>query len=261
MHKQQGHNINEEAWNKESYNAWVTRFGEPSVVAEKIKNNPSKLLSVLGEEFIEVNGKKIMNLMGSCGNKAVALALMGADVSIVDFSYGNKLYALELAKEAGVSINYILSDVLNLSQEVFDVGYDIVFAEMGILHYFSDLHLFFNTVYKLLDKGGLFILRDFHPVSTKLITSRGTTAKIRKHKVSGDYFSSDLVMQEVSYSKHLKEEDKKEKVMLRKWTLGEIISGVAKEGLRIMSLKERPNLSCANYDKGIPKTFTVTAVK
>nr|WP_277956613.1 class I SAM-dependent methyltransferase [Clostridium perfringens] len=253
-------NENEEAWNKETYNAWVKRFGTAKEAAEKIKAMPEKKLNVLLDKFGDVKGKKIFNLMGSNGNKAVALALLGADVTVVDFSEGNRRYALDLAEACGVKINFILSDVLKMPKEVMSGDYDIVFAEMGILHYFSDLAPFMNVINSLLKDGGKAVLRDFHPVSTKLITSRGSTAKVRKHKVTGDYFDTSLEEKEVAYSKYL-EEGEVEKVFLRKWNLGEIVTAVANTGLKIKSLTEEPNLSSDVFDKGIPKTFTIVARK
>ncbi|WP_255993802.1 class I SAM-dependent methyltransferase [Clostridium perfringens] len=253
-------NENEEAWNKETYNAWVKRFGTAKEAAEKIKAMPEKKLNVLLDKFGDVKGKKIFNLMGSNGNKAVALALLGADVTVVDFSEGNRRYALDLAESCGVKINFILSDVLKMPKEVMSGDYDIVFAEMGILHYFSDLAPFMNVINSLLKDGGKAVLRDFHPVSTKLITSRGSTAKVRKHKVTGDYFDTSLEEKEVAYSKYL-EEGEVEKVFLRKWNLGEIVTAVANTGLKIESLTEEPNLSSDVFDKGIPKTFTIVARK
>lgn len=252
---------NEEAWNKESYNAWIERFGTPDEAAKKLKLNPIKPLSTIYNKFGQVQNKKIMNLMGSNGYKATALALLGAQVSVVDFSIGNKKYAEELAKEAGVNIRYILSDVLQLSNKGLDGVYDIVFAEMGILHYFLDLAPFVDTIYNLLNKDGIVVIRDFHPISTKLITSRGSTAKVRKHKVTGDYFDSSLEEKEVAYSKYLKEEEKPEKVLLRKWNLGEIVTAFAQRGLTIKELEEEPNLSGDAFDKGIPKTFILVAQK
>lgn len=112
-------------------------------------------------------------------------------------------------------IHYVLSNVTEVPDSELTGDYDIVFAEMGILHYFSDLSPFLNTVEKLLKKGGVFVLRDFHPVTTKLISSRGTTAKIRKHKVDGDYFNVSPVESEVSYGKYLPNTPT-QKVFLRK---------------------------------------------
>ena len=36
----------------------------------------------------------------------------------------------------------------------------------------------------MLKPGGRFVLHEFHPISTKLITSNG-----KKHKVTGNYFA------------------------------------------------------------------------
>lgn len=252
--------MNEKAWNVLAYEAWVTKYGMPEEVAAKIQKDPQKYLSILLGKFGEVKGKKIANLMGSHGMKAVALALLGAQVTVFDFSSGNKKYAEELSGSAQVRIRYVLENVLSLPDEEMTGDYDIVFAEMGILHYFTDLEPLFQVALGLLKPGGIFVLRDFHPVSTKLISSRGTTAKIRKHKVDGDYFDTSLIESEVAYGKYLPEQET-QKVLLRKWNLGEIITAVARSGLLIKSLDEEPNYSSEEFDKGIPKTFTLIAGK
>ncbi len=252
---------NEKSWNNETYDAWINRFGEPHEVVNKISKDPSKMISTLYSKFGNVEGKKIMNLMGSNGTKAVSLALLGAEVTVVDFSEGNKQYAMKLATEAGVKIEYILSDVLKLTDTQLSGDFDIVFAEMGILHYFTDLKPFMEIIYKLLKNDGLFVIRDFHPISTKLITSRGSTAKVRKHKVTGDYFNTSLKEKDVSYSKYSSNSESTQKVLLRMWNLGEIVTSIADGGLIIKSLEEEPNLSSDIFDKNIPKTFTVVAKK
>lgn len=255
--------INEEAWNQGTYNAWVERFGMPSEAVVKIKKDPSSRLSTAHKYFDDVKGKKIANLMGSHGSKAIALALLGADVTVVDISAGNARYASEMASEAEVNLKYIVSDVLKIPNEYINPEYDYVFSEFGILHYFIDLHPFINVIKNLLKPGGKLILQDFHPVSTKLISSRGSTAKVRKHKVDGDYFDTSLEETDVAFSKYLPEDMQSnlKKVLLRKWTLGEIVTSVADAGLFIKLLEEEPNLSSDVFDKGIPKSFTLIAEK
>lgn len=257
----------EELWNEDTYTAWVARFGTPSEAAAKLIKEPSAKLYPLSTYFGDVQGKKIMNLMGSNGMKAVALSLLGADVTVADFSEANARYAADLAQEADVQLNYIVSDVLKLPDHVLDGSYDIVFAELGIVHYFTDLAPFMETVRHLLSPDGIFVLRDFHPVTTKLISSKGSTAKVRKHKVSGDYFDTTLEEKKVSYSKYLPstgkplDEQEHSVVYWRRWTLGEIVTAAASSGLVIRQLIEEPNLSSNVYDKGIPKTFTLVAGK
>ncbi|MEK5446208.1 class I SAM-dependent methyltransferase [Paenibacillus sp. FSL R7-0331] len=258
----------EETWNEDTYAAWTSRFGTPAEAAAKLNKDPQGRLFPLHHYLGEIQGKKIMNLMGSNGMKGVALALLGAEVSVADFSEANARYAAELAEAAGVGLDYIVSDVLKLPEEVLDGSYDIVFAEMGIIHYFTDLAPFMATVCRLLTSGGRFVLRDFHPVTTKLISSKGSTAKVRKHKVDGDYFDTSLEEKRVSYSKYLPasahvpgSEVKQSVVYWRRWTLGELVTAAARSGLVICELAEEPNLSSDVYDKGIPKTFTLVAEK
>jgi 2-polyprenyl-3-methyl-5-hydroxy-6-metoxy-1,4-benzoquinol methylase len=258
--QQQHTKINEMAWNQMAYDAWVNRFGSPSEAAKKLKSNPNAKLGLLNEYLTDLKDKKIANLLGSHGTKAVSLALMGADVTVVDFSYENSRYALELAGECNVNIRYIVSDVLNLPDMAFTGDYDVVFCELGILHYFTDLNPFFNVASKLLHKGGIFIIEDFHPISTKLITTKG-----KRHKVTGDYFSSELEETEVAYMKFVPglesltevEKCSLQKAVLRKWTLGEIITSIANNNLCIKTLVESEGPK--PEDKGIPKLFIITA--
>lgn len=250
-------------WNEDTYEAWIERFGTPMEAAAKIKRDPTVKLYPLLKYFGEVKGKKVINLMGSNGVKAVALSLLGAETAVVDISQGNEKYARQLAMEAGVKIKFIVSDVLDLLESELKPEYDIVFAELGIVHYFTDLRPFFNTAYGLLKSEGRFVLRDFHPVSTKLISSRGSTAKVRKHKVDGDYFDASLEEKQVSFAKYLPEGVVSETrtVYWRRWTLGEVVTAIADSGLVIKALSEEPNLSSEVFDKGIPKTYTIVADK
>jgi hypothetical protein len=153
--------------------------------------------------------------------------------------------------------------VLTIPKEEQTILYDIVFSELGIVHYFVDLKPFFDVAYSLLNKGGRFVIRDFHPISTKLISSKGSTAKVRKHKVDGDYFDTALEEKEVSFAKYLSEGvvNEKRTVYWRRWTLGEIVTAVAQSGFTIKLLQEEPNLSSDVFDKGIPKTYTIVADK
>lgn len=253
---------NEAAWNQMAYDAWVNRFGEPDKAAEKIKKDPQSRISNLYPYLGELNNKKVMNLLGSHGSKGVAMALLGAKVTIVDIASENARYAKELSRAAGVTIKYLISDVLELNEEELSCDYDIVVMELGILHYFLDLKPLMNIVYRLLKPGGQFILQDFHPISTKLITSKG-----KKHKVAGDYFDNSVEEVEVAYMKfvpgmeELTAEEKQgfHKAYHRKWTLGEIVTSVASSDLRILRLDEAE--SPKPDDKGIPKLYTLVANK
>jgi SAM-dependent methyltransferase len=253
---------NKQSWNSGAYRAWTNRFGTPSEAAERIKRDPAKRIGKTLDYTGDVKDKKIANLLGSNGTKAVALALLGAIVTVVDFSTENEKYALELAEAADAPVRYVVSDVLQLPAEVQRGSFDMVYMEHGILHYFTDLNALFHVVSTLLRPDGVLVLQDFHPVTTKLISSKGSTSTIRKHKVTGDYFDASIEEKEISFSKF--EDDRyanMRKVLLRKWTLGEIITSIASSNLTIRLLEELPNQSSDVFDKGIPKTFILLAEK
>lgn len=246
--------INQKAWNQHTYDAWIARHGTPEQAAEKIKKNPVSKLAPLYHHMGNVDGKRIINLMGSHGTKAVSLALLGADATVVDISRENAEYAKQLMEAAGVSIRYIVRDVLALQPEDTGTGYDMVLMENGILHYFVDLQPLMRQIAWLLQAGGRLVLQDFHPVSTKLITSKG-----KKHKVAGNYFDRVIHQTPVAFSKYLSDKEEAQLVRLRRWTLGEIVSAAAEAGLFVRVLEEEPNHKLDDF--GLPKTFTLVAEK
>ncbi|MQR94053.1 class I SAM-dependent methyltransferase [Fictibacillus phosphorivorans] len=257
---------NGQAWSNSSYTAWVNRFGTPEKAVSRILKDPKRRLQPLDQYVGDVSGKKIVNLLGSHGSKAVALSLLGAETTVIDISDSNAAYARELASAANVDVRYVVEDILNLPESEMTENYDMAFMENGILHYFADLNEYFSVVAGLLKKGGTLILQDFHPISTKLIESQGKSQAVRKHKVSGDYFSEELVTTDVAYSKFIpelqyatSEERAPFQVQIRQWTLGEIITAIGSAGLWIKQLVEEPHPD--ELDRGIPKSFIIVAEK
>lgn len=251
---------NEQAWNDEAYQAWINRFGTPEQAAEKIKRDPEGKLGALYPYLDDSRGQNVINLLGSHAGKALALALLGAKVTVVDISAENAEYAKNVAAALDLPLTYIISDVLQLPLDQHKEKYDIVFMELGILHYFIDLEPLADLVFALLKPGGRFVIQEFHPISTKLVTTRG-----KRQVVFGNYFDQSLRTRDVAYSKHLNSTDenleKKEtqKVYLREWTLGEIITAFAQSGLIVQSLEESPNMKIS--DIGLPKLFTLVCSK
>lgn len=142
--------------------------------------------------------------------------------------------------------------------------YDVVLLEMGVLHYFVDLAPLFAAVRQLLKPGGRLLLREFHPVSTKLIKGKG-----RKDRVDGNYFSQELVVSSVAYSKHLDAGSSKQSrlpaaggegpaVRLRQWAFGEVVTAVCGSGLQLQLLEEEATVKAEDW--GLPKLYTLVAV-
>ncbi|MEI2663148.1 class I SAM-dependent methyltransferase [Rossellomorea sp. LJF3] len=258
--------INRAGWNEGAYEAWVNRHGLPKDYALTLMENPQQKVKKYLNHMGDIRGKRIANLLGSKGNKAVSFALLGAEVTVVDISKENSKYALELAEAAGVAMRYIVSDLLEIPDEEKEEGYDFVILEVGVLHYFVDLVPVFTVVSKMLKKGGTLILRDFHPVLTKLLTVKGA-----KMVAAGDYFDSGEMEVDVAFWKLLKTDSvhpSATKNRIRRWTLGDIITAVGTTGLTITQLEEEAGIRWAfptNSPKGIenniPGLFTLLAEK
>jgi 2-polyprenyl-3-methyl-5-hydroxy-6-metoxy-1,4-benzoquinol methylase len=255
----QSHNteLSREAWNYGTYEAWVKRFGDAQTLGKQVASHPKSKLVTIASYLGEVKGKNVLNLMGSNGIKAVALARLGAQSTVVDLSEESERYARELAEAAGVSLEYVVADVLQLKEDrSWKEKADILFMERGILHYFVDLDPLMEIVFSSLKPGGRFVLQDFHPISTKLIHSKG-----KKHKVDGNYFEQAIHKTPVATSKYMNENEfaTPQYVNQRRWTLGEIVTSVASVGLYIKKLDESPNEK--KDDEGLPKLFTLVAEK
>ena len=257
--------VNQIGWNQSAYQAWTNRHGTPKEYAKKLIANPTNSVAHYLKFIGEVKGKKIANLLGSKGNKAVSFALLGAEVTVVDISQDNKKYAMELANEAKVNIKYIVSDILEVPEDEALIDFDVVLLELGVLHYFVDLLPLFKVVFDSLKPGGQFILRDYHPFVSKLVN-----IEEGKMIANGDYFSEVLIEEDVAYSFLLSKEERAnlKKVTIRRWTLGEIVTAISNAGFRINYLQEEagvrwafPADSAEGIENKMPGLYTLIAKK
>lgn len=262
LNQKQLSTINEKSWNTAAYEAWTNRHGAPEDYAKKIMEDPTREVAHYLPYIQSPKGKRIINLLGSKGNKGVALALLGSDVTVVDISASNAKYANELADAAGVSIQYVVSDVLNVQ---LSESFDIVLLELGVLHYFLDLKPLFQKIATLLKRDGMLILRDYHPVYTKLLGVDHPS-----FQANGNYFDEELIEDDVAYSILLTEAQKESlpKTTIRRWTLGEIITTLAEERFKIEKLVEEhgshqrwvfPSTAPEGIEERIPGLYTIIA--
>ena len=68
------------AWEFDAYDFWVRTAGTPEERASKDKENPGKMLKQYANYFDSFEGVKVANICGSCGKKAIPLALLGAEL-------------------------------------------------------------------------------------------------------------------------------------------------------------------------------------
>lgn len=243
---------NKKAWEYNAYSFWVEQSGKPSERAKKDMENPIKSLKKYAQYFEKYDGIKVANICGSCGKKAIPLAILGSEVTIFDISQDNRKYAMEVAREAKVNIEFVVQDVMEIDMSTYKECFDIVFMEGGILHYFHDINQFMGIMNQLLKQKGTMICSDFHPFQ-----KISDILNIEQPKMS--YFSSQIYEAEMAHARFYPEEVRKEMPLCsyRKYTMSEIINSVIESGFTLKRFDEHPSWTNEN----VPGEFTILATK
>jgi 2-polyprenyl-3-methyl-5-hydroxy-6-metoxy-1,4-benzoquinol methylase len=243
---------NKRAWEYNAYDFWVNNTGKPIDRAKEALENPLRILKRYADYFDTYEGIKVANICGSCGKKAIPLALLGSEVTIFDISEDNKRYALEVAEVANVDIDFIVGDVLDINMNRYNKYFDVVFMEGGVLHYFHDVNQFMKVMNQLLRPGGKMICSDFHPfqkISDILELEQPTMS----------YFSTDVFEGEMAHARFYSDEIRKQMPLCsyRKYTISEIVNAVIDNGFILSRFDEHP----AWNNRNVPGEFTIIARK
>lgn len=243
---------NKRAWEYNAYEFWVKHSGSPADRAKRALEDPIGMLKRYSDYFDAYKGVKVANICGSCGKKAVPLAVLGAEVTVFDISEDNKKYALEVAAAANVNLNYEVCDILEIDTRRYGDCFDVVFMEGGVLHYFHDIDEFMRIMYLLLKDGGKMICSDFHPF-TKIKDI------LNSEQPAMSYFSTEVFEGEMAHARFF-EEDIREQMpqcSYRKYTVSEIINSIINSGFTLKRFDEHP----AWTNEKIPGEFTAMAIK
>ncbi len=116
------------------------------------------------EEMGDVKGKSLVHLMCHFGLDTLSLARLGADVTGIDFSKKAIALARHIAEQIGVSAKFVCANVYD-APEALNETFDIVYTGGGVLCWLPDIEKWAEVVASLLNPGGVFYIREFHPFS------------------------------------------------------------------------------------------------
>jgi len=170
---------------------------------------------------------------------------------VVDITEENQRYALECARAAGVSLDYIVSDVLEWQTAPFIRHFDFVLMEYGILHYFVDLSPLAKLIYDILKLGGTLVLHEFHPIIKKCAPKQDGDRWVRE----GDYFSEEIIEKPAPHAWSAFSQEEVDTFPPRRdryWQMGEIVSAFCNQNLIIETLVENLTGIFLGYLKRLP---------
>ena len=216
--------------NKELWNARTAYHVDSDFYdMESFLRGESSLDEIVINLLGDVKGLSILHLQCHFGQDSLSMARMGAKVTGVDLSDKSIDMARELNEKLNLDAEFICCDLYSLP-ELLDKQFDIVFTSYGTIGWLPDIDKWAKVVSKFLKPGGKFVFAEFHPVVWMFDNDFD--------KVAYNYFNVEPIIE----TEHGTYADKDANLHLEYigWNhhLGEVITGLLKNGLTIVAFEE-----------------------
>ena len=110
----------------------------------------------------------MIHLQCHIGTDTLSWARLGAHMTGLDMSASSLDIARELTAEAGQDIEYLQSTIGDAQSLLAGRRFDVVYTSIGVLGWLDDLDQWARLVASLLRPGGLFYIREGHPMAMAL---------------------------------------------------------------------------------------------
>jgi SAM-dependent methyltransferase len=192
-----------------------------------------------------------------------------AEVVGIDISERMIASAQQKAHALGAPAHWYCCDVLETPQELSHTA-DLVYTGKGALLWIMDLGRWAGVVARLLKPQGRFYLFEGHPLTWVWDMS---ATEYRLDPRYGDYFSTAIAEEQGWPAQYIPEAvlppiEEQARSYERQWTLGQVLTALAKAGLRIERLEEHPDpywnqfpLLAKDLVPRLPHTYSLLARK
>lgn len=151
--------IHEKAYGLEEY------IANKDLISAEILQDAPLIQKYLQKESLQ--GVKLLHLQCHIGTDTISLARLGAVVTGLDFSSTALKIAKKFAQDAQTHVNWVQANVLDAAK-YFDTNFDVVYTSVGTIVWFEDLNCWAKQIYQLLNPGGIFFIKDGHPMLLSL---------------------------------------------------------------------------------------------
>jgi len=160
--------MTEQDWFEENRQSWNTATKQHNShkgdQAAFFRDGGSTLFAEEIDLLGDVQGKSLLHLQCNSGQDSLSIASqLGAKVTGVDISDEAIAFAQQLAQESGVDAIFERSDLYDWFRDN-ETEYDVVFCSYGTLIWLNDLDKWAQGIVAALEKGGRFVIVDFHPM-------------------------------------------------------------------------------------------------
>jgi SAM-dependent methyltransferase len=183
----------------------------------------------------DVTGQRLLHLQCATGEDTLSWAVGGAVATGVDISDAQIAIAAGKAAAAGLAARFVAADIYELPAQLRAGSFDIVYTGCGALVWLPDIARWATIVAAALRPGGRLILEEEHPVAQTLWVADGKLA------ITSDYFGREEPEFDQGWSHFPGGEEATETKAQFAWPLGDIVTALARAGLRIESLEEFPS--------------------
>ena len=250
------------AANRDAWDAIAERRHDIWPAADFFARGGSLLREHELEAAGDVRGLRLCHLQCGSGEETISWANAGATVTGVDISPKQIDLARRKAQAAGITAGFLAADVSSQEPgrdsggflaadvssrpaELSPGSFDIVYTGGGALVWLPDLDTWAASIHELLKPSGRLILNEEHPQLGNLEVRDGSIA------IVGDYF--DRRPRRTTGWRHFAgAEDAPEPRWEFSRTLGDIVTSVARAGLRIESLQEFPSTASWRFGDDLP---------
>jgi SAM-dependent methyltransferase len=257
------HASNRDAWDEaaERYERWL-----PEAI-DLIRSGGTNLLPPELELIGDLRGRcrRAIHLQCAGGRDTLSLWNLGAEEVVgVDFSPRMLDLAARLTEAVGAPARWIRADILDTPPEL-DGSADLLYTGRGSLIWLQDLDAWAAVLARLLAPDGRLVLFEGHPAEWLFDADEDG----RWIATDYDYFAGPEASKGWSpeYIDWLSiPEEEQSWKFARSWTLGEILTALARAGLRFEQIAEHPTDWWGGHDdvrpeeRGrIPLSFSVVA--
>ncbi|MGY1750101.1 class I SAM-dependent methyltransferase [Modestobacter sp. SYSU DS0511] len=218
------------------------------------------------------DGLSLAHLQCHIGTDTLSWARLGARVTGIDFSPAATAAARQIAARAGLAATFIDSDVAGAADALGGARFDVVYTGIGALPWLPDLRAWVATVARLLRPGGVFFVRDGHPLLTA-VRGDGADGPL---VLEGPYFGTSAPLRDDGGTTYADDRVRLANTVTYEWphSLADVLQSLLDAGLRLTSFAEHrsvpwralPSLVpgeggwvLPDHPERLPLTFSLTA--